>query len=117
MAMKPAGVGARQWRQLGRIQGGVEIFEEPEGGELTVTPFGLRSVKTVAERAYLKGGAKKRDAAALGSLSVETGKAVKQKVGKGMGKKQARRVYGYGGYDYDTSQPEARALAQATGVG
>jgi hypothetical protein len=115
MAMKPEHISERQWRELGRVSGGVELMESPSGeDELEMTPFGLRSVKTVAERAYLKGGAKK---SRLGSLDVETGKLLKPKVSRKVSKKQARGLYGRGGYDYIyTRQPEAEALAQASGV-
>jgi hypothetical protein len=114
MAKKPEHISEQQWLKLGRSTQGVMVLEEPEDeDELLVTPFGKRRVLTVAERAYLKGGAKKQ---ALGTFDIETGK---KKVSRKMSKSQARKLYGHGGYDRDyiyTRQPEAEALAQATGV-
>jgi hypothetical protein len=105
LAMKPAGIDTRLWRKLLHDAQGVEMTSAE--GELVMTPFGIREVHPVTKRVYLKGGAKPTP---VGTFSTET---FKPKVSKKMAKAQARKLFGYGGYE---NQPEIQALSESVGM-
>jgi hypothetical protein len=98
-AMKPSRMGANTWNKLIHQPKGIEMLAIRDD-ELVAIPLGAQS-------------AKNGQAQRLGTLSVETGKPIKRVVSRKISAKQAKRLFGHGGYEYNNSQPEIAALAKS----
>jgi hypothetical protein len=98
-AMKPAHMGAKQWDRFVRQPNGIQVLALRDD-ELVAIPLGAQTVRNGQVRQ-------------LGTLSVETGKPIKRVVSKKISARQAKRLFGHGGYEYNATQPEIVALAKS----